>query len=453
MSVTIGFYGAAGEVTGSNFLFDTGQDQYIVDCGLFQGGDLITEHNDQPFQYDPAQVKAVIVTHAHLDHVGRLPKLVKDGFRGPIYATEATIELATLTLKDALGIMSGHHHHTQYPLLYEQADLQRTLDLFQIVKYHQPISLQGSDRFTLFDAGHILGSATVYLEVGGKKIVVSGDIGHAPGTLLPHPETPTEADAVIMEATYGAKDRHDTDKLAILKTALAWMMEHHGVLLIPAFAVERTQELLYLLHELYLKHELPNVPFYLDSPLAIEALEVFDRHRELYTKAVQQEAGPDHQLFSFKKLVLTPTVEDSKDINDQPAPKVIIAGSGMMEGGRIHHHLAHYLDQPSTYLLVIGYQAHNTLGSRLIGGAKEVQIHGTTVNVRAHIEAVNVFSSHADNQELLNWAKGITVTKPNGKIFLVHSDADAAQPFGRELADLLPGTEIHLAELNKTVEI
>ncbi|OGD61580.1 hypothetical protein A3A71_04170 [Candidatus Berkelbacteria bacterium RIFCSPLOWO2_01_FULL_50_28] len=451
--VKIHFFGAAGRVTGSNFLIEGSKARYIVDCGLFQGEETIPKDNEQPFPYDSAQIKAVIVTHAHLDHIGRLPKLVKEGFRGPIYATAATADLTVLVLKDALHLMERHHDQEGRAMLYEQADLDRTVAQFHPVPYHTKTELLCGDSFTLYDAGHILGSASVLLEVDDKKLVFSGDIGHWPSVLLPQPESPPGADVVITEATYGGEEREDPeDRLTVLKKALAWTIERKGVLLIPAFSIERSQELLFLLHELFVHHQLPRVPIFLDSPLAIEALEVFERHKELFAKKIQTEHGRRDDIFDFGSLALTPTVEESKDINDVPPPKVIIAGSGMMVGGRIAHHLKHYLSRPNTCLLIIGFQAPGTLGERIANGRGAVEIAGAYITIRANVVRTGAFSGHADNSELLRWLQGTEIAD-DGKVVIVHSEPGRAKKFQKELIGILPGRTIETATYASSLEI
>ena len=449
----VSFFGAAGEVTGSNFLIETDTDKYIVDCGLFQGRDTISELNDEPLAYNPAESSAVVVTHAHLDHIGRLPVLVKNGYRGPIFATEATIELSTIVLKDALGLAEGRSEREGVPLLYEEVDLNRTLHQFQAVGYHKAHRLNGNDQFTLYDAGHILGSASILLEAGGKKIIFSGDIGHWPSPLLATPEPPPAADLVVTEATYGGEEHEGTDnRVEVVKKALEWTSQNNGVLLIPAFSIERSQELLFLLHELFEKHQLPKMPIFLDSPLAIEALEVFEHHMELYRREVVRDEHGGHNLFDFGSLALTPTVEDSKEINDAPHPKVIIAGSGMMSGGRIIHHLKHFLSRPDTYLLVIGFQAPGTLGSAIIGGAKTVHIHGQEVAVRAKIEVAEAFSGHADNSELMQWLRKIEMPS-GGRLAIVHSEPDRAEKYLEFVKSHLPNADIVIPKIGASLEV
>lgn len=449
----VSFFGAAGEVTGSNFFIETDGARYIVDCGLFQGRDTISELNDDPLAYDPSKVDAVIVTHAHLDHIGRLPVLGRGGYRGPIYATEATIELSTIVLQDALGLAGERAERESKPLIYEQEDLSRTINQFRAVPYHKTQRLEGVDRFTFYDAGHILGSASILLEAGGKKIIFSGDIGHWPSPLLAQPEPPPRADLVVTEATYGGEEHEGSDnREETVKKALDWVAHNNGVLLIPAFSIERSQELLFLLHELFERHQLPKMPIYLDSPLAIEALEVFERHMELYRREVVSDEHGGHNLFDFGSLALTPAVEDSKDINDAPHPKVVIAGSGMMAGGRIVHHLKHYLSRPDTYLLVIGFQAPGTLGSAIVGGAKQVHIHGREIPVRAKIVVAAAFSGHADNTELLEWLRKIDMPS-GGRLAIVHSEPDRAEKYLAFVKRHLPEADIIIPKIGASIEL
>jgi len=451
--IKISFFGAAGEVTGSNFLLEEGGRKYVIDCGLFQGGGDAFEQNEESFPYDPKEVEAVAITHAHLDHVGRLPKLVREGFRGAIYATDATAELASLVLEDALGLMEDRVRRGQR-MLYEEPDLRRTMAMFKSMPYNQPHDLGANDRLTFFDAGHILGSATHLWELGGKKVVFSGDIGSWPSLLLPPPDEVNQADVVVMESTYGGQDREERpNRLKILEEALDWTVQHKGVLLIPAFAIERSQEILYLLNQLFNEKRLPRIPIFLDSPLAIDALEVFEKHQNLFSQVVQRVRRMDNEIFSFNRLVLANTTEESREINEVPPPKVIIAGSGMMEGGRIYHHLKRYLDWPQTYLLVVGHQVEGTLGREIIDGADTVKIMGENVPVRANVKAVDVFSSHADNDQLVEWLSQIK--PPEGRnqhVYIVHGNPDHAAKFVQS-ARLLKDRDFHIAEIDKTIEI
>lgn len=450
----LSFFGAAGAVTGSNFLIETSNHKYVVDCGLFQGSPNLTQFNDDEFSYEPSAVEALIVTHAHLDHIGRIPKLVRDGFRGPIYATQATIELMALTLKDAVELMDHRNQRDGKPVIYEEQDVRRTMALCRAVEYEKPRILFGKDSVTFYDAGHILGSASVLVEADGKQFAFSGDVGHSPNILLPHSQTPPTADVIVTEATYGGVEHHDgEDRLKVLTEAIEWTIQNRGVLLIPAFAIERSQELLYLLNYLFDTHKLPKIPIFFDSPLAIEALEVFEKHGQLFSAQVKQTEQKDPEIFSFRGLVLTPTVENSKDINEHPAPKVIIAGSGMMEGGRIFHHLKRYISHPNTMLLVIGYQAEGTLGRRITDGDKDISIDGARIPVRAKVKVVDIFSGHADNTDMIEWVKSIKPNQAQQKVFIVHSDPVRAEVFQNNLAAALPEAAIDIAKLNQIVEL
>jgi metallo-beta-lactamase family protein len=294
--------------------------------------------------------------------------------------------------------------------------------------------------------------------VEGREIVFSGDLGHWPNILLPHLEIPREADMVVMEATYGGVEHQEApsasrDRLDIVRNCLEWTVQNRGVLLIPAFSLERTEEVLYLMNHLFKTKQLPKIPIFLDSPLAIETLEVFERHQELYNREIKSEMQHD-DVFEFKGLVLTPTVEDSKDINELPPPKVIIAGSGMMEGGRIMHHLKHYISKSNTLIMIIGYQALGTLGQRIASGDARVSIHGEQFTVNAKVEQVDIFSGHADNSDLLDWVKSIKLKDPNNsRIVIVHSEKDRAAKFQEEIKQLYPLGKSEVASPGETIEV
>ena len=447
---SITFAGAAGEVTGSSFLIKSKGNNYLVDCGLFQGQEF-SKLNTKPFPFNPSEINNVIITHAHLDHVGRLPKLVKDGYRGDIYTTPATAQLIELVLNDAFNVMLEKVERNEGVLLYEKTDLNRAISFLKPLPYYQRHNLRGDDGFVLYDAGHILGSSSALIDLGEEKIVFSGDLGHWPEPLLPMPSPPPSADIVVMEATYGGREHDDShDRITVLKEALDWTIAHKGVLLIPAFAIERSQELLYIFHRLFEKYHYPRIPIYLDSPLAIETLEVFNQHCELFSKDVKDRCGNLHDLFNFKGLVLASSVEDSKSINDDPKPKIILAGSGMMEGGRIAYHLRKYLPDPSTYLLIVGFQAEGTIGRQIALGNSHVRLFDEDVTIRAKVVSVDNFSSHADNSDLLKWVKDIQGVK---KVFIVHSDPDCARNFCENVKKAEPGLNVEIAAIDETKDI
>lgn len=455
--MTINFYGAASEVTGSNFLIETPEVKLLVDCGLFQGRRraqaslprLAEEQNYHPFPYNPEAIEAVILTHAHLDHCGRIPKLWKDGFRGHIYATPATRDLAALIMADAADIMLHEAAEDGHQPLYLAADVAAVMSRFLPLGYHQSKPIAPGVLLTLYDAGHILGSATAALTVSGKQLVFSGDIGNQPVPIVRPPETPKEADVLVMEATYGSRQHEDPKvRRGKLRQLIQETVRTQGVLLIPAFALERTQELLYELNRLIEEDAIPPLPVFLDSPLAIEATAVYDRYSEYYNDDARYLQMNDSQLFSFPTLKLTKTVDQSKAIWDFKGPKIIIAGSGMMEGGRILHHAKRYFSTATTTLLIVGYQARGTLGRELLEGRKRVKIMGEWVSLKAQVVALGAYSAHADQPGLKRWLG--QYEQPPKRIFLVHSEPEEATAFAHIIGS---NHNVTIPKLNQRVEV
>lgn len=402
----ISFHGATREVTGSCYLVETDRQRILVDCGMFQGSVFADAKNFRDFGFDPTTIDALIVTHAHLDHVGRIPKLIKAGFKGKIFATPPTVDLTKLVLEDAEQVMEDAYKREMRPKLYELEDVERAMDLFIPSEYSKRFQI-GDVAFRFRDAGHILGSSFVEMEQkGGPRIAFSGDLGNVPDPILKPTAQLAEQDVLIIESTYGNRlhehiDSRDED----LKTHILQTIKKKGVLLIPAFAVERTQELLFELDQLTTRKAIPPVDIYLDSPLAIKASAVMERYPEYYNQNTLHLVRTGDDPFEFPRLHKTSTREDSKVINSAPKPKIIIAGSGMMNGGRILHHLVRYLGSPSTTVLIIGYQAHGTLGRKLYTGEKMVDVLGERINVKAEIHSIGAYSAHADQRQLLNWVQ------------------------------------------------
>ncbi len=423
--LTITPFGAAGDVTGSNTVVDFGGEQFAVDCGMFQGEREAQAKNLAPFPYDVSKIQAVVLTHAHLDHCGRLPKLVKDGFRGFIFATPATIELTEIVLKDAVHVAEDRQRRDGTPMPYLLADVTRCISQFRGVEYNAPFALTNHARGHLVDAGHVLGSASVVVDVAGKRLVFSGDIGNPGAPIVNDPAPIDHADVVLMEATYGDKT-HDQipDRLQAFHQELDRVLARNGTVIIPAFSLERTQELLYGFAGWQNDPILAKVPVFVDSPMAIEMLDVYRRHVAEFDSEAQAQAHGNHDPFLFSRLRLTPTVEASKAIKSVPNPKIIIAGSGMMDGGRVQYHLQDYLPDPNATVLVVGYQAQGTLGRKLVDGQKPILIHGRPINVRAHIETVNYLSAHADEPALLRWLSSI---KGVSTVILNHSEEASRQ--------------------------
>lgn len=428
------FHGAAGEVTGSNHILETEKYRIMVDCGLFQGARMAEKQNYEPLAYDVKDISVVVLTHAHLDHCGRLPLLWKLGYRKKIWATPATRDLAELIMTDAANIMLHEAEEDGQEPLYVAADVAGVLGLFEDVEYETPTEILKGVTIELFDAGHVLGSSSVVIKADNRKICFSGDLGNHPVPILRHPVTPPEADVVIMETTYGNRLHEDgQNRKAKLRAVIRQAAAKKGTLLIPAFALERTQEILYELHELMNEGAIPAMPIFLDSPLAIAATQVYYLYDRYYDDdaLLLQKNGAD--LFKFPLLKITATSGQSKAIKEFPDPKVVIAGSGMMEGGRIIHHASDFLELESTILAIVGYQGEGTLGRRLYDNERKVKIKGHWVHVRAHVVAITAYSAHADQADLHTWLKGFK-KKPK-QVFLVHGEPDSAADFAKLIGD------------------
>lgn len=428
----ITFCGANREVTGSCYLVETNRTRLVVDAGMFQGSVFTEVKNFNPFPFDPSTVNAVVVTHAHLDHTGRLPKLVREGFRGKIYATAPTKDLAQLVLDDALQIMREEERRESRPALYGEQDVERTMQRFVSAEYSHSVKLDGLS-FRLRDAGHIFGSAFVEVaENGGVKATFSGDIGNEHVPILRETAQLAETDVLVMESTYGNRVHEDESARAeklrgiILKT-----IQRGGVLLIPAFAIERTQQLLYEMHHLAEHGSIPRVPVFLDSPMAIAASDVIKSYPQYYDQDALAEVSIGEDLFAFPGLQLTKTREESKTINAAPWPKIVIAGAGMMNGGRILHHLVRYLGDAKCTVLIIGYQASGTLGRRLYRGEKTVDVLGERIRVKAEVLGIGAYSAHGDQNKLVQWAGG-AAKRPN-QIYCTHGDEGASAALATRL--------------------
>lgn len=437
VKITLGFHGAAKQVTGSCHLLEYGDTKVLIDCGMFQGGRELEEENAEPFGFDPAEVNFLFLTHAHLDHCGRIPLLVKRGFQGEIITTPPTRELARLVMMDAAGIQEEDaerarrqaHRHGENHIepLYDTADALHAMDFFgRTVGYGETLPIVDGLRVTFIDAGHILGSAAVVVEMehNGEplRVLFSGDLGNPGRPILRDPAVPPEVDYVVMETTYGDRPhRGIPDSIDELYTAVGTTLARGGNVIIPSFALERTQEILY-----YLRHGIdagrlpPHLPVFLDSPMAISATEIFRRHTGYFDPAFLDElAGRDP--FDLPGLHFTRSTADSMAVNRIDSGAVIIAGSGMCTGGRVRHHLKHNLWREQCSVVFVGYAAEGTLARRIVDGAREVRLFHDNIRVRAQIWTINGFSAHAGQDTLLEW---LSHTGKPKQVLLVHGEPD-----------------------------
>jgi len=456
----ITFCGAAGTVTGSCHLVETGGIRILLDCGLFQGRREVEEYNLDPFPFDPTGIDYLLLSHAHLDHVGLVPRLVREGFGGEIVCTPPTEEIAKLLLADSAHLQveeaayrarkARRRGETAPEPLYDMGDVLRASSAFRrMVPYEEEIELKDGVRAVFHDAGHILGSANIELRSKGKTIVYSGDIGNRHQPIVREPSVPPKADAVLIESTYGdRRHRPAEESAAELKEAIGTVIGRGGNILIPSFALERTQEILYELFLLWKKRELPECRIFLDSPLAIATTRVFARYLDYFDKEGREAFSHTPNPFNFPLLQYTQTADESKRINALPEGNIIIAGSGMCTGGRIIHHLRHNLWREEAGVVFVGYQAGGTLGRRIVEGDKHVKIFGEDVAVRAQIWTVNGFSSHADQPILLDWLRSAAPKVA----FLVHGEEGSLNGLAEAASSQLSLTT-HIAVRGETVTV
>lgn len=429
----ITFGGGTGSVTGSNFLLEIDGLKILVDCGLTQGLKLADDINWELFPYNPKEIDILFVTHSHVDHVGRIPKLIHEGFRGKIYSTEPTRALALPMLEDTAGILSKN---TDLDLdkIYTSENIKLALSLWQDFSYHQKISITPSLEVSFLNAGHILGSAMVLFTYNGKKILFTGDLGNSPSPLLPDTEKVTDVDYLIMESVYGDRNHESRDdRRRFLEQTIEDNYKRKGTLIIPTFSLERSQELLFELDALVEGNRIPIMPIFFDSPLAIRLTEIFKRFRSYFNETAQKAMSHEKYLFDFPGLHNTLKSEESRMIGNVPNPKIVIAGSGMSTGGRVVHHERHYLPDPNNTLLLTGYQAVGSPGRLIQEGIKTVHISGEDVIVRAHIVTISGYSGHKDSDGLLNFVADmqdavkkvfVVMGEPKSSMFLVQKLRD-----------------------------
>ncbi len=450
MTVEITFLGAARCVTGSRYLIETDNTRVLVDCGMHQER-AHRERDWEPFPVRPDSIQAVLLTHAHLDHSGLLPKLVREGFHGPVYCTAATREIVQIILLDAASLQEedaefkksrhkreGRKGPRPEAPLYTEFDARACFAQLTPVNYGQPVSLGPSLEAAFFDAGHTLGSAMLRLKVrdGGEErtIVFSGDLGPPGKPILRDPTVFNQADYVVVESTYG-DSLHEPEEQTVAKLteAINWTARAGGNILIPSFALERSQEVLYYLNRLLTQNAIPHLAVFLDSPMAISITELFEQHPDLFDEETRALLRAGKSPFDFAGLHLARTVDESKAINHISGTVVIIAGSGMCTGGRIKHHLVANIARPNSSVLFVGYQAGGTLGREIVDGAPEVRILGQQYPVRARIVQFTGFSGHADQRQLLDWLGHLE--KPPRRVFVTHGEETTAESFAGLLRD------------------
>ena len=406
--VKISFYGGTESVTGANFLFEADGKRFLIDCGLFQGFTFADHRNWDPFPYDPKSIDALIVTHAHVDHVGRIPKLIRDGFKGKIYSTPPTKEIAAVMMTDTANILGKQEKYLKFGTgeIFTDQNIKKALNLWLTMPYHSILNLTPGLEFCFHDAGHVLGSAMVHFHYGDKKIVFTGDLGNSPSPLLRDTEEIKDAYYMVMESVYGDRNHEDREKRReILASVIKKNYEKKGVLLVPTFSLERVQELLYEIDELVENDLVPTMPIFLDSPMAIELTKIFKAHQDYFNKKTQFIIGAGDDIFNFPGLRQTFRAEESKNIINVPPPKIVIAGSGMSSGGRIIHHEKNYLADPNTTVLLTGYQTPGTLGGKLEAGAPTVTIFGEEIKVAANILKITGYSGHKDSDHLVEFVE------------------------------------------------
>ena len=433
------FLGAAGCVTGSKYIVEANGRRLLVDCGLFQGSHELSDRNYQPLNVDPKTIDYAVLTHAHLDHTGWLPCLVGDGYRGPIFANSATIELTGILLKDsahlqeedALHAQKGKYsRHAEPRALYTPEDIDPVLKLLREMPRSGGFDIAEGFHVVSYDAGHILGSSSLELTIteNGKKTVVvfSGDVGRYDQPILKDPTTPPRADALLCESTYGDRDHPSGSPMDTLADVVNRVTKRGGSIVIPAFAIGRTQTLMYFLRQLEDAQRIPRIPVYIDSPMALDATELYLKHREDHDlEFSREENGGKGDPLNVHEFRLTRTAEESKQINNVTTPCIIISASGMATGGRVLHHLAQRLPDPRNAVLLAGFQAEGSRGRALQEGAKLLHMYGQEVPVKAEIVELHQLSAHAGKSELLRWLSGFAA--PPKQTWLVHGEPPAAQ--------------------------
>ncbi len=465
MKIKLSFLGAAQNVTGSRHFLEANGVRILVDCGLYQEREF-RARNWEKFPVPPKSIDAVLLTHAHLDHCGLIPKLVREGFQGRIYCTDATADITRIILLDSAKIQEEDakfkrkRHKREgrkgpFPEipLYTTEDANSCFPLFSTVKYEQPVRIADGVEASFHDAGHILGASMIKVDIGRngdkRSVLFSGDVGRWGKPILQDPSLFEEADYVLVESTYGDRIHDKNEDISrTLAEAINTAKRSGGKIIVPSFALERSQEVLYHLNDLLTKGRIPDVKVFVDSPMAVNVTDVFKKHTDLFDDEMIERLSKGNSPFHFPNLKMVRTVNESKAINMMRGTFIVIAGSGMCTGGRVKHHLVNNISKPNTAVLFVGYQAAGTLGRHIVDGAKEARILGKKYKVKARIIRIHGFSGHADRDELMRWLSGLK--KPPKKVFVVHGEAEAAHNFADYLIEK-NGWQVSVPKYHDTV--
>ena len=465
MIASITFMGATGTVTGSRYLLEAEGKKYLVDCGLFQGLKEIRQRNWEPFPIPPNEIDRVLLTHAHVDHCGYLPRIVQQGFKGPVHCTWPTADICSLVLRDSAHLQEedaryankkGFSKHKPALPLYTVQDAEDAISLFKPVNYGQDLFFSDTMRIKFKDAGHILGSSFIDVKLmqadKPTRILFSGDIGSPDRPILRDPAQVFEVDYLVLESTYGDRTHGhgDEERRTELARVINESIKRGGILIIPSFAVERSQELLYYIRELEDQKRIPVTPVYLDSPMAVSATEVFEKWKLVYDMEARMKELDGKHIMQTKMLHVVRDAEESKLLHNVKGPAIFISASGMLEGGRILHHLEHRLPFAENTVLFVGYQAEGTRGRSILNGSPTVKIHGQQVPIKAKIENITGFSGHADYKEILAWLMGFN--RPPIKTFIVHGEPEASKSMAEKIRATL-GWQVEIPEFMQTVNL
>lgn len=444
--LTLTFCGGTGSVTGANFLLEGEGKKFLIDCGLTQNTKLADESNWDPFLYTPSEIDILFITHAHIDHIGRIPKIIQEGFKGKIISTPATKAVAEFMLEDTVNIL-GRSEDDRVHAMYTMENAKKAMALWETIEYHQMLNVDHGFRFSYKDAGHILGSGMLEVMYNGKKIVFTGDLGNSPSPLLKDTELISDATYLIMESVYGDRiHEHRNERKKMLEATIEDNYNRGGTLIVPTFSLERSQELLFEINDLVENKRIPQMPIFFDSPLAIKLTTVYRKFEDYFNETARKVIGTGDDIFNFPGLHVTLETEESKEIVHAKDPKIVIAGSGMSNGGRIVHHEHNYLPNPKNTLLLTGYQSLGTLGRTIQDGAKIVRISGQEVPVRATIATINGYSGHKDSNGLIDFVEHtantvkkvyVVMGEPKSSLFLVQKLRDnlAVDAVAPELGD------------------